>query len=403
MKSIVFNILLYSGITAGLLQRQTSSGCCFQLVSVGDLNAIVEEDGHGDLLVGGKSQDGGFCLDPTYRAIIGNHGRSFFIQDTSQQFGCFNSTTGTLTSFDITAPDIYRRSYLEYGNGTQVFHACPAGSANDQGYYIYADSKPDKTGCFEINLQLGNQSAGCDAQRTSTAGAAPMSTPPPMTIITTPAAQTDVREPVTQIGVERAVATSASETNAPSQSCNIAPSAPSLVPVQVGQPDAGAPGGIRDSEGEVSISPDNSTVFRYSIPPSFADASDGGDGDSSGAPPRQLCALQFRMPVCADLPAGYPCYHFSGLEQETLSNSGMSFALENGDGSAQVAWDDTALHQIEPGQNSIVGTFECGDGGREIAWTATSVRNFSLEFLQAGVGDGSQFQDGVGAWIVPCL
>ena len=423
MKSIATRILLSSGIAVGISQRQTSPGCCFQLVSAGELNAIVDEDGSGALLVGGNSQDGDFCLDPTSRAITDELGKSCFIQDANYQFGCFNSTTGPLTPFDMTTPDAYGRSYLSYGDRTQVFHACPAGSANDQGYYIYADSKPDKTGCFEINLQLGNQSTECHTQNPSAVGTASPSTPPPITIITTLAVRTDGGSPVTQIGIASAAATaSASETSAPSRTCKVSPSAPSLPPVKVGHPDAGAQDGIRDSSAEVSISPDNSTVFRYSIPASFP-ASANTSGGGGGIPTPRLCALQFRMPVCSELPEGYPCYHFSGLEQEMVSNSGMNFALvegANGDdegegGGATANWDNAALHQVMPGEDSVVGTFECGapppppnstdagGRGREIAWKATGVRNFSLEFLQAGVGDRPRFRDGIGAWIVPCL
>ncbi|KAG4217176.1 hypothetical protein PC116_g34343, partial [Phytophthora cactorum] len=39
---------------------------------------------------------------------------------------------------------------------------------------------------------------------------------------------------------------------------------------------------------------------------------------------------------------------------------------------------------------------------RKMSWHVSSVRDFALEFLQAGVGQSAQFQDGVGAWIVPC-
>ncbi|RYP38695.1 hypothetical protein DL767_002435 [Monosporascus sp. MG133] len=191
------------------------------------------------------------------------------------------------------------------------------------------------------------------------------------------------------------------EAGTSSPTCTVPPSAPSIAPSRVGYPDPEAPGGIHDSSSEVSISPQNVTIFECSIPPSFLSL----NTSNSGSPP--LCALEFRMPVCTDLPRGYPCYDFSGLEQEIVANSGINFALRTDDGMA--TWDDTALHQVFPGENSIIGTFECAKlagsygGNRGISWEASSVRNFSLEFLHAGVGDNPEFHDGIGAWIVPCL
>ncbi|RYP43388.1 hypothetical protein DL770_011693 [Monosporascus sp. CRB-9-2] len=194
---------------------------------------------------------------------------------------------------------------------------------------------------------------------------------------------------------------STSEAGTSSPTCTVPPSAPSIAPSRVGYPDPEAPGGIHDSSSEVSISPRNVTIFEYSIPPSFLPL----NTSNSGFPP--LCALEFRMPVCTDLPNGYPCYDFSGLEQEIVANSGINFVLRTDDDMA--TWDDTELHQVFPGENSIIGTFECAKlagsygGNRGISWEARSVRNFSLEFLHAGVGDSPEFQNGIGAWIVPCM
>ena len=416
MKFSATSILLFHTVAAASLRQQTTSSCCFQLSSVGDLNSAVEEDHAGDLLAGGEFQDARFCLDSGTSAITDNLGGTCLFKAPNQQFGCFKGR-GPLVPFGI-APSMNERSYLTYGNGTKSFHACPAGSANDQSYYIYGDNKPDKTGCFEINLQLKNQTVGCHARNSTVINTASTITLQLMTMTSTPARRWETRiKPTnslaTQIDIAQAVATSASEeTSVPSQTCKIAPSAPSLPPVMVGNPDTKAPDGIRDSAAEVSISADNSTIFQYSIPASFVPANESSG--ASGAQ-RRLCALQFRMPFCSDLPKGYPCYHFSGLEQEMLADSGMNFALatDDDDGAATVAWDDKKLHKITPGEDIIVGTFECGalpsndtpnvDGGRKIVWRATSVRDFSLEFLQAGIGDRPRFQDGIGAWIVPCL
>lgn len=417
MKSIVNIILFFSGVTANLSGRQSTPGCCFQLSSAGDLNAVVEESDGGGLLLGGSFQDAEFCLDKTTRTVKDRLGNSCFIQDPNQKLACVAGAAGP-TAFDITQPDSYERSYLIYGNGTRLFHACPAGSANDKSYYIYSDGKPDKTGCFEVNLNIKDQASECHARNPTLIASAPVSNKLLSTTTIPTSASTGVLptvtyNPITQIGLlpstipttttesgQPTTTTSTSSSLTSSQTCMIASSAPSIAPNRVGYLDPEASGIIRDSFSEVSISPKNSTIFEYSIPQSFIPANASLDGEP------QLCALQFRMPVCTELPKGYPCYDFSGLEQEILSDSGINFTLTVDDGMA--VWDNTALHQVFPGEDSIIGTFECGrpagsyGSSRRISWQASSVRNFSLEFLQAGVGDHPEFHDGIGAWIVPC-
>ena len=85
------------------------------------------------------------------------------------------------------------------------------------------------------------------------------------------------------------------------------------------------------------------------------------------------------MPVCSELPEGYPCYSFSGLEQEVLANSGMTFHLMADDGNA--VWNSTAVHQVFPGENTTIGTFECGqsvgDGARKMSWHQMSMKSLS--------------------------
>lgn len=68
------------------------------------------------------------------------------------------------------------------------------------------------------------------------------------------------------------------------------------------------------------------------------------------------------------------------------------------------SWNGTALQQVYPGDNLVLGTFDCGSPAnisRDISWIASSVRSFGLQFEQAGVGS-SKFKDGVGAFIVQC-
>jgi hypothetical protein len=158
-------------------------------------------------------------------------------------------------------------------------------------------------------------------------------------------------------------------------------------------PDKDASDGAHNTGVNAAITATNSTIFHFSIPRDFASSS------------QQLCALQFRLPFCSELPAGYPCFNFTGSEQELSSNSGAIFSQFSA-GEELPSWNNTALKQIYPGDKNVLGTFDCGastygSGNRDVAWLASSVRNFGLQFKQAGVGS-SEFKDGVGAFIVAC-
>ncbi|RYP72882.1 hypothetical protein DL771_003920 [Monosporascus sp. 5C6A] len=406
---LISTLGLLSGVVANPMRRQSNSGCCFQLATVGELNAVVTETHVGELSVGTSSQDNaGFCLETTGTLTDGG-GNNCFMSPPSYQFECYAGLVG-LTTFNITRPDAHGKSYLTYDNGTRLFRACPAATAADQSYYIYSDRKP-ATGCFEISLSLKDQVAECYANKLA-ADSRDSHALRPLTAMPTPMLMEAIPTPsnisIPQSGFPTSAPTttiripiSTSEARTSSPTCTVPPSAPSIAPSRVGYPDPEAPGGIHDSSSEVSISPQNITIFEYSIPPSFLPL----NANNSGLAP--LCALEFRMPVCTDLPKGYPCYDFSGLEQEILANSGINFVLRKDDD--MTTWDDTELHQVFPGENSIIGTFECAKlpgsygGNRGISWEASSVRNFSLEFLHAGVGNNPEFQNGIGAWIVPCL
>lgn len=167
--------------------------------------------------------------------------------------------------------------------------------------------------------------------------------------------------------------------------CSVASSAPSIAPRRLTSAD-----GHQDTSPYATIDPNHSTLFEYTIPEAFF------------SPSTQQCALQFRLPFCDELPSGYPCFTFSGSEQELLSNSGMVFDLIQ---NAEIpTWNDTAVDQIYPGDRTIFGTFECGSefpyGSRTLSWLVSSASEFVLDFMQGGMDP--KFPDGVGAWIVPC-
>ncbi|KAI0440214.1 hypothetical protein F4803DRAFT_553281 [Xylaria telfairii] len=426
MKLLIIPIVagIVADATAAIRPRQPSNICCFGLSSTGAVDEDVKEDHLGGLSLGGPFQQGGFCFDKSTKTIKDTLNHNCFMRAPAEQFQCYAGIVGA-TAFDISSPGPNDESYLTYDGGPGTFYACPVGTGVNQYYDIFSASKPNPAGCLSVSLALYDSSAGCFSAKNTTI----TTSTPSARQSTTSRWSTQLRKQhssvsaaaystlsgysqvkgvgilssispstnATASAISKTSSATASQTAKPSPTCLISSSAPSLAPVKLGLPDKLAPDGLLDSSAKVSITSHNSTVFLYSIPNSFLPPV------SDAKMP--LCALQFRMPVCTELPKGYPCYSFSGLEQEFLSNSGMNFDLVLDDG--QAAWNGTELHQVTPGDNIILGTFECGThersyGSRKMGWHVSSVRNFSLEFLQAGVGDDAKFQDGIGAWIIPC-
>ncbi|KAI0472735.1 hypothetical protein GGR56DRAFT_579801 [Xylariaceae sp. FL0804] len=425
--------VLFSPATAATLgPRQAGSGCCFGLTSAGTVNETVEETQvGGELVLGSAFQQGGFCLDKSTRTIQDVLGHNCFMTAPLSQFECLSGLAGA-TTFQISSPSGDGHSYLQYNDGSGTYYACPVEDGGDRYYDIFSMEKTNTTGCVKVALALHNPSDACSTyngtastgtvvsrtsslvQRTSQAPA--QGTAPSTTTVLgalnashTPAA--DVPSSIRTSTVNHGRATSSSASTATpttsSPTCSVPSSAPSIAPYRVGTPDASAPDGVRDTSAEAAVSPQNTTVLQYAIPGAFLPPA-MTDAASASEPP--LCALQFRMPVCTALPAGYPCYQFSGLEQEVLADSGMALNLTldtGGHDASSSSWDGSALHQVFPGDRKVLGTFACGGGSgpdapREMTWHVSSVRNFSLEFLHAGVGANPEFRDGIGAWIVPC-
>ncbi|KAI2639091.1 hypothetical protein GGS26DRAFT_375234 [Hypomontagnella submonticulosa] len=339
--------------------------CNFQLSSVGAVGGTVLEDHVGDLLLGGTFQQGGFSLDRTSKTIQDGLKHNCFIRSPDFQFRCYQGAVGT-TKFDIAKED--GKLFLTYDdiNGPGSFYACPSGSTADQVYDIFSQSKGAE--CKPVALALTNESPECS------------------TVDSTIETRSTVVSPTRSQGRQSS-----------SPVCSVSPSAPSLAPFRLRPGNSSILIGGNTTSAEAAITPVNSTIFEYAISDAFI--SDSAAGKSS------LCALQFRLPVCTSLPKGYPCYSFSGLEQEVLANSGMNFHLMTEEG--VTSWNQTELHQVFPGENTIIGTFKCGRAPAygvplRIGWQVSSVRDFALEFIQAGVGHNAEFQDGIGAWIVPC-
>lgn len=182
-----------------------------------------------------------------------------------------------------------------------------------------------------------------------------------------------------------------------SQTCNISPGAASLLPSWVV---SGASVDLQPNfDGNVSISSTESTFFEFQIPPTFLAKS--GKHSSQD----RLCALQFRLPVCADLPKKYPCFEWSGMEQQYTSKSGMEWR-KFFDTIEDKSWLNDEFVQVTPGAPVTVSLFKCGVDQtlepRTIGWEAKGVNGWSIYFAQAGIGRQARWRDGVGAFIVAC-
>jgi hypothetical protein len=393
MKSTWLTLVLpFGSANAANHLRRASSGCCFHLSSVGILNETVTEDHTGNLILAGAFQQGGFCIDETTKTIKDSGGNNCFMRSPKYEFECYTGVVGA-TAFDIVPSGANGTSKLVYDNGPGTFLACPQTSLGGQSYEIFSTSKTDTTGCLQVALVLANQTAQCSASNHTIPTASSIAARDTQAVLGT-GSQTPTLGMQTPIQTASQATESTTAAPAAPLTCSVSASAPSIAPFKLGYAEATAQDGIHDTSSNASITPTNSTIFQYSIPQSFITSSN------------QLCALQFRMPFCSSLPTGYPCFSFSGSEQESLSNSGMIFTSIDDD--EDMTWDNTKLHQVYPGNNVVLGIFECGSavssygGERQLSWIASSVRNFGLEFMQAGIGPGAQFSDGVGAWIVPC-
>ncbi|KAI1081466.1 hypothetical protein F5B20DRAFT_536143 [Whalleya microplaca] len=410
MKLVTPALLFAVAASATTHTRAANAGCCFFLSSVGVVNETVLEDHVGDLTLGGSFQQGGFCLDKSSKTIKDGLNNNCFMKAPDEQFECYSGAPGN-TAFEVSSGNPGGKLYLTYDGGNNVFDACPIPSGGgEQTYSIYSSKKADKTGCLSVALALNGETPECST------GNSPIMTVTHRNVQgrhdyrarrvatkTTSATTTSLptNSNASQAGLPPKItlkSTPAIKAASTAQACSVAPSSPSIAPHRLSYGSLSVAGSKNDSTTDVTISPGNSTIFEYHIPNSFIPSPNVTNATSS-----PLCALQFRMPYCTDLPQDYPCYSFSGMEQEMLSNSGMNFNLIKDDGNA--TWNNTALNQVFPGENTFIGTFECGSvagGTRKMSWNVSSVRNFSLEFLQAGVGKDAEFQDGIGAWIVQC-
>ncbi|XXH03962.1 hypothetical protein Hte_010370 [Hypoxylon texense] len=386
-KALLLTVVSGAALPPGMPPRQVDDKCCFQLASVGRVNKVnlpVLEDHVGDLLLGGSFQQGTFCLDRATKTIHDSLNHNCFMRAPDYQFECYQGAVGN-TSFDTTIVHDDGKAYLLYDDGPGVFFACPTAEGTAGPYDIFSTDKANRTGCEPVSLALVDELDTCFLKNATMADTTVTDT----TVTDATVAQRSAAEEA-----DTPLSAAAAPLIAPDE-CVISSSVPAIAPYKTVINNGnsiswtGKNGNKTTAMG--SITPTNTTVFYFDIPRRQAPLL------ANGRP--QVCALQFRMPACADLPAEYPCYTFSGLDHELRHGSGMTFARA---GAALTGWNDTLVHRVQPGRDSVVGTFACNEAAGPHGWLASSVNAFVLEFVQAGVGRHPKFLDGVGAFVVEC-
>ncbi|KAK7952255.1 uncharacterized protein PG986_007983 [Apiospora aurea] len=400
--------------------QQASSRCCFSLINNDTIGGILREAQTGDLVFGGPFQPTTLCLEQSSGIISDTRGNRCSVGEPGHQFKCRPGAPAP-SEFRLEHNLDTSSKLLTYDGGNAAFVACSAGFSHDGGHTVYSSSKAMSSNCQEVALIAIDQTSGCSApvvqpapaptairttrttvvgftstpsvrshQVLGSASTASSKAAANATLVSGSVGATSVPSSVanaTTFTVSRTTLVPSSTSNSSAiatASCAVADSAPSIAPIKIGFP---TQDGISDTSANASITPTDNTIFQYRIPSSFVPAAG------------RLCALQFRLPFCSTLPPGYPCFNFSGSEQELLSNSGMVISVTDGAGS--IPWNNSALQQVYPGETPIFGTFDCHalpveyGGDRKISWLASSVNQFALSFLQAGVGSASEYADGI--------
>ncbi|KAI6090525.1 hypothetical protein F4821DRAFT_274709 [Hypoxylon rubiginosum] len=360
--------LLIAAVSGTALQprQQIDDRCCFNLASVGTADNVthkaVVESQRGDLILGDSFQQGSFCLDRASKTVQDSLKHNCFMEGPDYQFNCYQGAFSN-TTFDAIIHD--GKAYLGYDDGAGFFYACPSVNVNatNQLYNIYSNSKPDTDGCELVSLELTDVLDTCFFAN---------SPPPDMRInVTRPAEIIEDAAPAT-----------------PPTECIPKKSKQAIAPFRTLIRNEVTDRITYGSKGELapaSITPTNMTTFYFELP-------------SRRTPTSKWCSLEFRMPECSALPEGYPCYKFSGVEHMLQQNAGFTVSRMG----QLPGWNDTEVRHVFPGQTTTIGLFECGLAAGPHGWFAHSVRDFVLEFAQAGVGPNAKFQDGVGAWVVEC-
>lgn len=376
------------GITATLMTGsiaiisfEDEESCCFSLCSMENEQDSVSNTNHGALRLRSGSSEVIFCL-------YNEEGSSFGVFTDEMENTCFfHHFTGQLEckqhavnpSYFTLAKDTNTNSedvLLMYDDNS-IVSACLIDQAKPELGYNLFNWNQRKLDCIQTMLKLKSATNGCQRFITNSGDDV----------------ATQEKKLPKSILSPRSMAEATTTDEIPYQ-CRVDAEGPSLVPNSVTVTDINeCP--VEIEEGEAFISSARQTVFNFTIPKNWV------PGDT------ELCAVQFRFPPCDHLINGYPCYQWTGPEHDSLAEAGMRWILMSSslNEGIKTSWKpfSTPFQLIGLEYNMIVGVFGCINSTdiRMETYLVTSINKFSLRYLQAGPQSG--FDDGVGAFIVPCV
>ncbi|KAM0333300.1 hypothetical protein ACHAQA_001961 [Verticillium albo-atrum] len=362
--------------------------CCFTLAVSGGFDGKLKYGTTGDFRVNSNFPEAFVCADEGMFKLQDNVGNNCRFDGPTMKLQCLSGISGQdMFYFDFgEAADGGEAPIMLTYNGHDKFLACPSdGPSSDAGSFVlYSKAKENQEGCVDVSLEQAGPSDGCFTRDSLQKFRSPTRS--------TPDAVTGTIEEVPPAR----------------KSCTLTDLSTRLPAKRVG---SGPLDWVEESpNGQVSINGENSTIFEFEMPPLWVN-------HPRDAATRR-CAVQFRVPVCSELPAGYPCFVWSGAEQQDSASSGMEWfhvytrddvdPISRGASIGPVDWAPwDSLYQLKSEEAITVGTFECGvDRGaavtRTISFLAKSVNGWTLSFAQAGMGAQSQWEDGVGAYVAAC-
>lgn len=366
-------LVIFPAWAAVAAPHQAAPGCCFSLSAVhGSDTVMVKQSTTGDLRVHSSFKQAFFCLNHETGLLQDGVGNNCFLESVTKQFQCFTGVP-SFNSFSFAANSDGNKQ-LTY-DGLDSFRACTSfDSKSDQGSFGLYSSQYEGDECFEVKLLQVDGTGTCDA---------PASYNSPLYV---KSVHLDVS------GSRPAVSDATGD-----EKCQLSARSPIIPPRRIGVGSFGDKFYL-NTAGNGTITDTEGTLFEFTMEP--------GDflHHSDGAP--RLCAVQFSLPYCTTLPKGYPCFHWSGLQQQELAEAGMQF-WHVYDSHTDIYWDPVPLVQVTPGKPVFGGTFDCKvdmdrTTERNVSFVATGVNDWSLEFAQGGVGDQADMPWGVGAYVVGC-
>jgi hypothetical protein len=353
---------------AAILPRQAP--CSFVMNAVSPVvNGSVVEDTIGENRIGGTYPQGNYYI--TNGSLVDGLGHSCVIISVSYQFQCFASTIG--------ASDF---SFADDGNllqgGNENFFACPApGPGDDGSYNIFGAALANTTGCAPITLRTGGFNCTALGHPTSTATSSELaaSTSSTRAPASTSSALSTSDFPTSTIAT--AIASSATTVACPTDF-----SSGFLFPQLIVPTSPEAPDHAFGSSYSAYISPVNTTLFNFDVPPT-----NPYNGD---------CALLFLFPFGA-------ATYFSGTEEEEGEHGGLEFALLTEVANNQTTYDTTSnaktdfgQDEVLPGNNYTIGSFYCG-AGEMVTFSVSSKGNVELDYFQNSGG-----LNPIGLYLIPC-